>query len=545
MVNLLLPGRQLVTTTFQEECIKDALSKNIENLDLYNSKKFKDKKINKIIFAITSFNQDNSRYNPISFYHRFLGVDRFCQEFKKSFNIKYSIFGIPHYNVIPNFPTVVNKEIESQSDGRLKITPENTIVFCSTPALIKQYKKEGFAILTGEYNIQKKKNTEMTPQEIVSALFENFNNKKKYNSYLGKLSFANLGLWNDYSVIVKKISRIWQDPLLTESGSLTETRNYETYIAAMSNMDVIKFKYNEIKHLIKEGKVVDEGCADGALLALIAKDFPDSDLLGIEITSEFLAQCNERLRRGDFGRSYIHFYQRNLLDKIFNNETIDTTICNSTTHEIWSYGKGRTSLISYLKKKYNQLRNGGRLVVRDVVGPEEKNKIVYMKLNDKDGHNNPIKKNISLKEFQKTLKKASTFNRFQQFTKDYLNVKTSKKMNKRGRLDYSFVTIDGKKYVKIKLKDACEFISKKDYTDNWKSEMNEEFAFWSFNDWKKELRKIGFNIIEGKNASHTYVNDWIVKNRFKGKIEFFEKINGKLNPIEYPVTNIILVAEKD
>ena len=541
MVNLLLPGRQLVTTSFQEECIKDILSKNIKDLDLYNKRAFKDKKINKIIFALTSFNQDNSRYNPISFYHRFAGVDRFCQEFKKSFNIKYLIFGIPHYHVVANFPDMINKEISSQSEGDLKITHENTIVFCSTPALIKQYKKSGFAILTGEYDVKKKKNIEMTPQEVVSSIFENFDNKQKFNSYLKKLSFANLSLWNDYSVIAKKVARIWKDPLLTDSGSLTETRNYSTYITAMSRMSVINLKYNDIKHLIKEGKIVDEGCADGALLSLIAKDFPDSDLLGIEITSEFLAQCYERLRRGSFGKSYIHFYQRNLLDKIFSDESIDTVICNSTTHEIWSYGKGRSSLVSYLNKKHKQLRKGGRLIVRDVVGPEKKNKTIFMKFNNEDGHNNPINSSLSLKKFQDSLEKASTFNRFMQFTKDYLDIKSSRKTN----LKYSFVTINGEKYVKISLKNACEFITKKDYTDNWKSEMNEEFAFWNFNDWKKELEKIGFNVLEGKGNSRTYINDWILNNRYKGKIELYEKNNGILKPIKYPVTNIILVAEKN
>ena len=545
MVNLFMPGRQIITTDFQERYLKEIFSKNISELDIFNKRKFRSDKIDKLIVAITSANQDNSRYNPLSIKERLLGVERFCVGFKSSFDIGYSIFSIPHYNNVENFPEIINKEILAQTTGGVDINPENTIVFCSTPSLIDKYRRLGFSILTGEYSVSKKKYLDDTPQKIISDIFENYKDKKNYRNLLTKLSFANISLWKDFSYIPKKIAWIWSDPLLTESGSITNTRDYSTYSVAMSNPEAIRFKYDEIKSLIKDGKIVDEGCADGSLLSLISKDFTDSDLIGIEITSEFLAMCRERMRAGAFGGNFVHFHQRNLMDKIFEDSSIDTTICNSTAHEIWSYGKGRSSLIGYLKKKYNQLRSHGRLIVRDVIGPEHSARDIYMKLNRNDGKNNVMNtKKFSNKDLSKYLSELSTYSRFLVFVNDYLNMNSSRKMSKGRKVKYVIEKIDGEEYFRLSLRDAFEFITKKDYIDNWRSELNEEFGFWAFSDWKRELEKIGFNLLEDEDESHAYVNDWIVKNRFKDKVELFEKKGRTLVKIDYPVTNVVLVAEK-
>ena len=43
----------------------------------------------------------------------------------------------------------------------------------------------------------------------------------------------------------------------------------------------------------------------------------------------------------------------------------------------------------------------------------------------------------------------------------------------------------------LTLRAAAEFLSKKDYVDNWRSEMNEEFCFWSFTQWREVLGDVG------------------------------------------------------
>lgn len=551
MTYLLFPGRHLLTTAFQQEYLWDILRLPISKLDILNEfKGDKNEKISHIIFAVTSANQENSRYNPVPFYFRSLGIDRFSKEYRDSLNIKCDIVPIPHFNPSEHFAEFTLKELKEQAEGGLDLNPTNTIVLCSTPALIEMYTKLGFSILPAEYNASEKKVTSKIPIDYIKILALSdgvWQNNEELNKGLSK---SEIGLWNDFPIIPKKIMRLWRDPLLTEEGSLTETRNYSTYAFGMAHKNLLEAKYNDIKNPIIPGKIVDEGCADGALITLIAKDFPDSDIIGIELTSEFTARFLERQRAGEFGGTYVHIHQRNLMDKIFEDNSIDTTICNSTTHEIWSYGNKEESLLHYINLKHSQLKDGGHLVIRDVVGPENKEKNVYMDLNQTDGSEENIFKvcndAVSLQEHLSTL---STYAKFLRFAGDYLG--DMRKSGRRGedtKVLYKEEIVNGKKYIVTSLKNAVEFITKKDYLDNWQSELNEEFAFWSFSEWKNSLRKAGFRIVENpnepENSSRAFSISWVVENRFINKVLLFEMIDGSLVQMQYPVTNMVLIGEK-
>jgi len=175
------------------------------------------------------------------------------------------------------------------------------------------------------------------------------------------LAYSHFGLFDDFREVPQRIARLYQDPLTNQEGSLTETRNYSSYARGMN--EIIHLKYLDIRDGIKAGRIVDEGCADGALLAEISRDFPDSDLFGIDLSSEFAGRFHERQRAGEFGGAYVHFFHRNLFDRIFEPNSVDTTLCNSTLHEIWSYGEGEKSVRNYLAEKFRQLRPGGRLLI--------------------------------------------------------------------------------------------------------------------------------------------------------------------------------------
>ena len=92
---------------------------------------------------------------------------------------------------------------------------------------------------------------------------------------------------------------------------------------------------------------------------------------------------------------------------------------------------------------------------------------------------------------------------------------------------------------------AAEFLSKKDYTDNWSSEMNEEFCFWSFTKWKTVLGELGFQIRENPNIpgenSRAYTNQWVVKNRYESHVALSSPAG---QPVSWPPTNMVLLAEK-
>ncbi|MES3005202.1 MAG: methyltransferase domain-containing protein [Patescibacteria group bacterium] len=551
MAYLLFPGRHLLTTAFQQNYLWDILRLPVSKLDLVGDYKGdSNDKITHIIFAVTSANQENSRYNPVPFYMRALGLDRFSKEYRESLGVQCDIVAIPHFNPNEHFADYILKEVSERTESNIKLTNKNTVVLSSTPTMIDMYNKLGFAVLPAEYDVANKLLKSDTPIEYIKKLVEVGNSWSDNQGLVDGVSRSTIQLWKDFPEITAKIVRLWRDPLLTESGSLTETRNYSTYAIGMGHTNLLLSKYKDIKESLVPGKIVDEGCADGALMTLLAKDFTDSDIIGIEITSEFTARCLERQRAGEFGGTFVYFHQRNLMEKIFEDSSIDTTICNSTTHEIWSYGDREESLLNYIDLKQKQLNKGGRLVIRDVVGPENKDSIVYMELNSSDGSNEDILKVCDSQDsLQEHLNGLSTHARFVRFAEDYLRgMRENGKRGEDTKIKYTEEILDNKTYIVLKLKDAMEFMTKKDYTDNWNSELNEEFAFWSFNEWKNALKNAGFRIIENPNemekSSRAFAIPWIVENRFNNKVALYNKEGSTLTSIPYPETNMVLIGEK-
>jgi ubiquinone/menaquinone biosynthesis C-methylase UbiE len=505
--------------------------------------------LDELVFGITSANQANSRYNPIPFHVRALGVDRFARHLKDALDVDYRIVGIPHFGPNARFAELVIKEIREQTEDDLVLAPANTVVLCSTPALIEAYLALGYAVLPAEWDAATSSFGAVTPIEVIKRLADLGAGWDDDPQLRRQLAPAWYGLFRDFPEVPKRVSRLYQDPLLNEHGSLTDTRNYGTYARAMDS--IIGLKYQEIKVGVVPGKIVDEGCADGALLVQLAKDFPDSDLIGIDIAAEFIARCHERQRMGEFGGAFVHVHQRNLLDPIFEPGSIDTTICNSTTHELWSYGDRQATLDAYLAEKFRQTRKGGRLVIRDVVGFPQKHEPVLMVCEAADGRNDGVFDEFGDNEaLARHLEGLSTRARFLRFARDFLA--EQREAGVRGpetQIQYEELDVGGRPGFWLRWKDAMEFLTKKDYVDNWRSEVQEEFCFWSFDEWKQALARAGFKVLENPNTpeegSRAYVSAWRVQHSFRTKVMFYDAGRpGEPEPLDYPVTNMILVGEK-
>ena len=540
MSYLLFPGRHLVNTKFQEQYLKSVLSTPPHSLPGFigGTASFS-KPPDEIIFAITSANQENSRFNPIPFHIRAVGLDRFARHLQHELKFRYRILGIPHYGHTENFAAFTIKEIADQTEKAVQLTPENCLVLCSTPEVSRLYVKLGFSLAPAELGQTEPRPA--TPIEITREIGARGGEWRSGELVAGHLASSHASLFEDFPEVPRRIARLYQDPLTNQEGSLTDNRNYSSYARGMN--EIIRLKYLDIRNAIRPGRIVDEGCADGALLAEVSRDFPDSDLFGIDLSAEFAGRFSERQRAGEFGGAYVHFFHRNLLDRIFEPDSIDTTICNSTLHEIWSYVEQEKTVRSYLAEKLRQLRPGGRLIIRDVVGPEKGDELAFLYCHDEDGDDLP--KNDDWKTSGNRppdwLKALSTRSRFFVFAHDFL---AGRRGN--GKPAFKFQSVDrSQPGFLLSLRSAAEFLSKKDYSDNWRSEVNEEFSFWSFTQWKQVLSESGFRVLENPNhpeqGSRVYTNPWIVKNRYEGHAQLFSAGGAALS---WPPTNMVLVAEK-
>jgi hypothetical protein len=527
---LLIPGRHLLLTQFQFQYLNNIIANGLKiQKDAFGADIDIDKKIEAIIFAVTSSNHSNTRRNPLPFYLRAIAIEAFGNKL----SVPVFVYGIDDVGTVTDFAEYTVKRIKHDSDGLFHCTPENTMVVCSTPVL-NMYHQLGFRILPAELKDMSTwtYHTPM-PWDLVEYISQQTNSQSKEDKYmLQHIHPASINVWKKYR-LAEKVQLLFKDAMISSDGDLTETRDYNVYVRQMD--DIAELKYNDTANFIVPGRIGDIGCAVGSWLKLAGVDarLRESDLYGIEVSRHLYEICRQRKENGDFENPFVFFSQKNAVTGlVFDANSMNTIHTSSLTHEIESYGS-RKDLLQFIKNRYDELASGGVWINRDVVGPYNKEETVLLWLNKEDGNNaDPFKKCSDRHQLSDFLQTLSTHARFLRFSKDFRKTEGY-------QLHFELVSIERKEYIRLLLKDACEFLSRKDYCDNWQSEMHETFCFWDFNEWKQQLLANGFSIHP---ESKAFTNEWIVANRWIGKAAFY---NLEEQPLDWPTTNMILVGVKN
>ena len=527
---LLFPGRHQLLTNFQFTYLQQLIERGLDSVVDINDKPLNCKdKIEGIVFAITSANHSNTRRNPLPFYLRAISI----HEFARDFSVPCYIYGVDDVGSLDSFASYTLKRVYHESEGAIDLQPDNTLVLCSTPVL-QMYEQLGFRILPAELTDRTTwKHKTPLPWDVVEKVANSswWTTDTWIQQYMHA---ASIQIWKQYR-LGEKVSVLFKDHMISEDGDITTTRDYNTYVRQMD--EIAELKYNETAAYIKPGRVGDIGCAVGSWIKLACKDerFRESDFYGIEVARHLFDICQQRKHNGEFANPFVFFSQRNAVTGlVFDRHSMNSIHTSSLTHEIESYGS-RADLMAFIQNRYDELATGGNWINRDVVGPADKESEVYLWLNDSDGRNEDWDKSFPSREtLSHYLGRLSTYGRFLRFAKDF-------RKSEGYQLHFETVSLQGKQYIKLKLSDACEYMSRKDYIDNWQSEMHETFCFWDFNEWKQHLVQAGFSVAE---ESKAYTNPWIVTNRLEGKTVLYKMELGELVRMEYPVTNMLLIAER-
>jgi hypothetical protein len=232
--------------------------------------------------------------------------------------------------------------------------------------------------------------------------------------------------------------------------------------------------------------------------------------------------------QGVFSNANVYFYRRNVLGgAVFADRSIDTTLTFALTHEIWSYGEQATSMRAFAQAIYDQTTPGGVWINSDVCGPDDRDRRVRLRLSTEDGANPAgVREDLATRtpaEVARYVGGLSTRARFDQFVIDY-------------RFPVEHET-DGDT-ITLHLADAMDFLTRKDYIDNWLSETREQFCGLEFADWKQLLTDVGFEIDP---AGGTTRNDWIVENRIAPVASLTDLAGHRL---DWPVTHVMFVARR-
>lgn len=474
---LLIPSRHIIHSKDHVRLIHDTFAAG---------------KYDKVVFAITSYNLNNCKYSPVPLLTRVNFIDALIFELKSKFEFSFTIVNVPHYKSDHNYIPKIIKHVEVESG--LELNKDNTEVIALGASIANLFRKS-------EYNVHYSEC--IGHVELLEALLDDNDDKYFYDH----ISDSSKYVLENRTEILSAVENIWHDTILKEMGSLTDNRDYNIYTRDMSNAAIIEVKYNDIKNYIVEGKIVDEGCADAMLFAPISRDYPDSDLIGVDISNDFIARANENIRRGIYGGSFVTILQANLLYNNFKPSSINTFICNSTMHEIWSYNNKLESVNNYLSAKYGQLEIGGRIIIRDVIGPEDKSRVVLLRNIEEGGDAN-----------------------FEKFMSDFKHLSADD--------TYEKITINNLNYYKIRMKCVAEYLLHKDYRSNWNSEMCEEFCHFNIADWQNIAKDNNFKLV----TANAYLSDWIKSNRYDGRVEIMDAET--MNILDFPNTNAVIVMEK-
>src|SRR3989338_3959442 len=228
MVALLFPGRHHMLTKFQHTYLSDIVKKGVHG-----------EKVDKVIFAVTSANHDNTRRNPIPLYLRTLAIERFGH----NLGCDVKIYPIRDVKQTKQFAQYLLSTIQYQSGEQL--TPKNTILVCSTPSVIALFRKKGFTNLPVELISEKKDNyAALRPFEVIDLLVNAGRHWREDTKWKQHASIATQELYLSYN-LGELIIELFSDNLLTEDADITEARDYTSYAEEMDK--AIELKFNDIK----------------------------------------------------------------------------------------------------------------------------------------------------------------------------------------------------------------------------------------------------------------------------------------------------------
>nr|WP_321408098.1 class I SAM-dependent methyltransferase [uncultured Carboxylicivirga sp.] len=289
-----------------------------------------------------------------------------------------------------------------------------------------------------------------------------------------------------------------------------DQEKYQRYLAGMDSIIVEKVASASAYFHEKEGHaIVDVGMASGTSSYILALLFPNTKIIGVDINPKMVEIADQTYKlpnlefRIDDGET---------LTSLSDNQIIGFFNCSSIHHitSFNNYSQNKAYLT--LKRQSELLSNEGVIVIRDFVKPINKDVIISFP-NDDQGQ----KDASLLEDFSQTARSLAPVNE-QGFP--------LKKISTNGNLTFQ-----------LSFPDAVEFIRRKDYLNDWKIELQEEYGYYTQNEFEEVMTELNLRTI----VSQPIYNSWIINNRYKNKFSLFE-LDG--SPIGHPPTNYIIAAEK-
>ena len=293
-----------------------------------------------------------------------------------------------------------------------------------------------------------------------------------------------------------------------------DKQEYHQYLEAMDAISIEKIASASVFFEPKPGNtIVDVGMASGTSSAILAKLFPQIQIIGVDINPQMVEIATSRYRMPNLS---FRIDDGEVLSG-FESESVNGFFNCSSIHHITSYNNyDNNHAINTIKRQSELLRDKGILVIRDFVKPREEEVILELSTADKKDRPDDVE----------------LFLHF---------AWTARSLAAQGERGFPFKMLKpnnpGTQRFQLFLSDATEFIRRKDYYSNWDIELQEEYGYFTQEEFENCFHQMGLRII----LSSPIYNQWIINNRYKNQFHLFD-LSG--NEIGFPPTNYLIAGEK-
>jgi len=292
--------------------------------------------------------------------------------------------------------------------------------------------------------------------------------------------------------------------------------SYERYLAAMDASMREKIA-RTTAHFPAEGVIADLGSGSGLGSFAIASLYPNVQVIGIDVNQAMVDYAS-----GKHLLPNLKFVRADIGSEFAPPSSLDGVFACSVFHHLTSFNRFSLAPVRVCLDKISEaLKPGGKLVVRDFVIPEGPRQVL-LDLPTTDGKS------------EGSPEELSTAKLFEQFARDFRS--NCHPISGVPYADLGFASPGWQRF-QVSLRDANEFLLRKDYRKTWAVELQEEYSYFSQKEFCAELEKRGLRI----SYSSEILNPWIEQHRYEGKAKLWD-LNGA--PLPFPPTTIVIAATK-
>lgn len=279
---------------------------------------------------------------------------------------------------------------------------------------------------------------------------------------------------------------------------------YARYLAAMDGSMRQKVALTAA-HLPASGRVADMGMGSGAGSEALAGLYPGLEVVGVDVNPTMVELAGRQYQRPN-----LQFQQGDIARPCFPERSLDGIVNSSVLHHVTSYnGYDREQARQALTHQVPQLKEGGTLIVRDFLAPEP----------------GPV-------ELRLPPHWVECWRRFSREFRALLPPEQRGFVFEDGGVDEQ-----GWQCLQVDHRLAVEFVLRKDYQDDWASEILEEYTYFTQTEFEAEFARLGLRVL----LSTPLRNSWIIERRFRGQ---FELCSPQGEALDDPPTNYLIVGER-